>query len=357
MSNISITSKPGGRVSDRTSFSFCLFIILMATLVPALIPGCSAPEPAFAEAGGPEETVTKIMLASTGVAESGIRSLDLFFFNDDQQQRLDAYQRIEGNGPSAVGASRSGKKILAVLANSPYDRYHWADVRSLEGLSEKHIHLQEEDGGRPFLSGLVRFDAGKDRTVTVDLAPRTARIELRSLRCDFRGRPYEGAALEDVRVYLTNASAACPLLDGPARAPVSFVNVGRLNPGDLEGFRDPGLVCAALPGPVGSRPVFPGIRLYCYPHAEPEDSPGSPFTRLVIEGKIRGRTCYYPLAINRGDLAGDPAGILPDRTYRFDLTFTRIGAEDPDGALEPGTLQTGLSVTDWHGQDNTVIPF
>ena len=355
MSNISITSNTGGRVSDKTSFSFCLFIILMSTLAPALIPGCSAPEPAFAEADGSEEAVTKIMLASTGVAESGVRSLDLFFFNDDQLQRLDTYQHIEGNGPTVVGASRSGKKILAVLANSPYDRYYWADIHSFDGLAEKLIHLQDEDGTRPFLSGTVRFKAGHD--VTVDLAPRTARIELHSIQCDFRGRPYEGAQLEDVRVYLTNASAACPLLDGPVRAPVSFINVGRLNPGDLEGFRDPGLVCATLPKPVGSQPVFPGIRLFCYPHAEPEDSPGSPFTRLVIEGKIQGKTCYYPLAINRGTMTGDPAGILSDRTYRFDLIFTRIGAEDPDGALEPGALQTEISVTEWHGRDNIVIPF
>ena len=358
MSNISIHLSNGDRVSDAASFARCLFIILMSALAPVLCPGCSGLEPAFAEVGTPDRPATKIILTAAGVGASGIRSLDLFFFNDDPLQRLDTYQRIEGNGPAAaVGASRSGRKILAVLANSPSDRYRWADVNSLGGLAEKLICLQEEESGAPFMSGLVRFEAVPSGSVSVGLAPRSARIEIHSLCCDFRGRSYEGASLEDVKIYLTNVSAACPVLADSARAPFSFVNNGHLNESDLEAFREPGLVRKVLSQPVGRTAVFPDISLYCYPNSETEAGPGSPFTRLVIEGKIQGQTCYYPVEINRGASVMGLPGVAADRTYRYDLTFTRKGTDHPDGALEPGMLRTRLSVADWQTQKDTTITF
>ena len=354
---ISIYLKNGDRASEA-SFARCLTVILMSALAPVLCPGCSGPEPAFAEVGGLGETATKIHLTAAGVEESGIRSLDIFFFNDDPMQRLDTYQHMEGNGlAAAVGASRSGRKILAVLVNSPYDKYRWASVNSLSGLADMLIDLQDEESGHPFMSGTARTDAGTVRDVSVAVSPRTARIEVASLRCDFRGRSYEGAALEDVKVYLTHVSASCPVLGDSSRAPFSFVNPGRLSESDLKGFRDPGLVCAVLPQPVGDTPLRPDITLYCYQNQEEESGPGRPSTRLVIEGKVDGETCYYPFEINRGTTGYPPPGIQADRTYRFDLTFTRKGASDPDGSLEPGTVQVRLAVADWHAQKDTVITF
>ena len=77
----------------------------------------------------------------------------------------------------------------------------------------------------------------------------------------------------------------------------------------------------------------------------------------MVEGKIGGKTCYYPLEIGRGNLAADVPGPLAGHTYRFDLVLTRRGADTPDGALEPGTLQTGLEVVPWVEMEETVIPF
>ena len=357
MSIISIHPNNGDRVSEA-GFAKCLAILLTAALAPVLCPGCSGPEPVFADAGSSDLSTTKILLTAAGVGTSGIRSLDLFFFNDDPMQRLDSYQRIEGTGTAAaVGASRSGRKILAVLANSPSDRYRWADVNSLGGLAKKTIDLQEEEAAYPFMSGLMRLEAGSTGRLSLSVVPRTARIELRSLRCDFRGRSYEGANLENVKVYLTNVSASCSVLSDSLRSPFAFINAGHLNDSDLQGFRDPGLVCAALPRPVGDTTVYPEIILNCYPNMETESGPGSPFTRLVIEGSIQGKTCYYPIEINRGAMATDPPGVAADRTYRFDLTLTRKGADSPDGFLEPGTLMARLAVADWQTQKDTVITF
>ena len=122
-------------------------------------------------------------------------------------------------------------------------------------------------------------------------------------------------------------------------------------------FRHPEILIDSLPQPVGKQICYPGTRLYCYPNATTQSSPGSPPTRLVIEGKLQGKTCYYPLEIGRGTWGVTPPGVLPGRTYRFDITLTRRGADTPDISLEPGTVQCSLSVTPWNERNDTVIDF
>lgn len=341
------------RVSEKTSIALCNCIILMAALAPVFCPGCTGPVSAFPEEADTVQVATRVSLAAAGVVPSGIRCLDLFFFNDDQLQRLDAYQRIEGSAlTAAVGASRSGKKILAVLANSNADRYRWADVNSLQGLAARTARLQEEDPSHPLGQALLRIDAG--RSVTVSLAPLSARIRLASISCDFKDRPYAGAKLEDVRVYLTHVNTSSPLLADSVRVPTDFINAGRLKETDLEGFLYPGIVQARLPAPVGVGVQYPGIDLYCYPNAPDDRGPGTPSTRLVIEGTLLGTTCYYPLEIG---LENGRAGVLGNRTYQYDITLTRRGASDPDTPLQPGAMQTRLEVLPWKEPDPLVIPF
>ena len=315
------------RVSEKTSIALCNCIILMAALAPVFCPGCTGPVSAFPEEADTVQVATRVSLATAGVVPSGIRCLDLFFFNDDQLQRLDAYQRIEGSAlTAAVGASRSGKKILA--------------------------RLQEEDPSHPLGQALLRFDAG--RSVTGSLAQLSARIRLASISCDFKDRPYAGAKLEDVRVYLTHVNTSSPLLADSVRVPTDFINAGRLKETDLEGFLYPGIVQARLPAPVGVGVQYPGIDLYCYPNAPDDRGPGTPSTRLVIEGTLLGTTCYYPLEIG---LENGRASVLGNRTYQYDITLTRRGASDPDTPLQPGVMQTRLEVLPWKEPDPLVIPF
>lgn len=350
---------PEDRVSAMTSLApLCFRIILMYALAPVFCPGCSDPEPAFADSGPEARTVTRLSLSAFSAGPSGIRCLDLFFFNDDKLQRLDAYQRLEGSAlTAAVGASRGGGKILAVLANSPAGRFRWADAGSLDALRGLHVRLQDEDPAHPQMSALVPVLAGGPAPVPVTLSPYTARVELESICCDFSGRPYAGASLENVRVYLTQVSASVPAVCDSVPVPVEILHAGRFKPGDMAGFLHPEILCDNLSAPVGRTRIRPGTVLFCFPNTAVADSPGAPPTRLVIEGTLEGRTCYYPLEIGRGAFAGDPPGVLPGRTYRFGLTLTRRGADDPDGALEPGTVITDLHVIPWVERNDIIIPF
>lgn len=357
--NQSACPYPEDRVSAKTSLApLCIRILLMSALAPVFCPGCSDPEPAYAGTGSACRTVTRLSLSAIGAEPSGIRCLDLFFFNDDKLQRLDAYQRMEGSSlTAAVGASRGGGKLLAVLANSPADRFRWADAGSLAALKGLTARLQDEDPAHPQMSALIPVQAGWPAPVQVTLSPCTARIELESICCDFTGRPYAGASLDNVRIYLTNVSSCIPVICDSVPVPVEILHAGRFKPGDMAGFLHPELLCDSLSVPVGRTRIRPGTVLYCFPNTAEDDSPGTPHTRLVIEGALEGRTCYYPLEIGRGAFAGNPPGVLSGRTYRYSLTLTRRGADDPDGAIEPGTVITNLHVIPWTERGEAVIPF
>ena len=351
--------KPEDRVSDQPSLApLCIRIALMSALAPVFCPGCSDPEPSFAEVAVTRSALLPVSAA--GAEGSGIRCLDLFFFNDDRLQRLDAYQRIEGSaGTAATGASRSGKKILAVLGNSSYDRYEWADIRSLDALRKKRVRLQDEDPSFPLLTAMLPIETADGRRIQVQLKPFTARIEIRSLRCDFSGHPYAEAQVENVRLYLTNVNTAAPLLSDTLATPTEFINVGRLQVSDLEDFLHPEQVCVSLKDPVGRQMVHPGTTLYCYENTAAETGVGTPSTRLVIEGKLAGEICYWPIEIGRG--AWKPDGVQEGAAagygYRYDITLTRRGLPDPDGRLEPGDLDLSLTVSPWTEWPETVIPF
>ncbi len=355
--SIPVSNCPEDRVSAQTSFApLCFRILLMSALAPVFCPGCSDPSPAFAEDGLRTRTAIQFSVSAHGAEPSGIRSLDIFFFNDDPLQRLDAYQRLEGGVlPAAVGASRSGRKILAVLANHSPEGFHWAEAASLEVLRARMFRLQDEDPAHPQMSALQPVMAGS--AVPVTLSSPLSCIEVGSLKCDFSERNYRDASLEDVRIYLTNVNAAVPVFCDTLPSPVEILHAGRFRPADQQGFRHPEILIDSLPQPVGKQICHPETRLYCYPNATTQSSPGSPPTRLVIEGKMQGKTCFYPLEIGRGTWGVTPPGILPGRTYRFDVTLTRRGADTPDMSLEPGTVQCSLSVMPWNERNDTVIDF
>ena len=69
---------------------------------------------------------------------------------------------------------------------------------------------------------------------------------------------------------------------------------------------------------------------------------GSPVTRLVIEGKLRGTTYYYPI---------DLPGLEADVQYRMDVTLTRAGTTDPDTPAAAGSIRLECQVLDWDGRE------
>ena len=302
--------------------------------LPAFLLACS-PLP---DAG--QDPVPAIRKAQIYILPSGnttVRGIDLLFFGQEPLERLDAWQHLAIPAGSRVeGVSSVEARKLAVIGNYPEQGSTWSDIRSFTSLKERVLRLADEDPAAPVLVGTADLPEGSRRTCRVTLRPMLSRITLRSLACDFTGRSYVGEHLQDVRAYLTYAVDVCHPFD-PDAVPASWVNAGRLDEDGTEALSHPETVLRDIAPSVGGR-IYPSLDYFCYPNPSDGTQFGQPVTRLVIEGKLRGTTYYYPI---------DLPGLKADVQYRLDVTLTRAGTTDPDIHAAAGTILLEGSVLDW----------
>ncbi len=288
----------------------------------------------------PEESAPaarKSQIYINAVGNTNIQGLDLLFFQDAPLFRLDAYQHLNGvSGGRVTGTSSTAARKVVILSNYPVDAYAWSGVRSLGSLSDLPFRLEDEDPAAPMLYG--ESEAGSMGRVV--LRPMLAKITLRSIACEFSERPYAGERLQDVRAYLTYASQECRPF-APEDPPSSWLNAGRLDEAGTAALSHPEAVLQTLSASLGGR-IYPSAGFYCYPNPSDGSEFGSPVTRLVIEGKLRGTTYYYPI---------DLPGLEADVQYRMDVTLTRAGTTDPDTPAASGSIRLESQVLDWDGRD------
>lgn len=334
-------------IPNRATLNYLLFLIF-----PASICGCDFPElsgntPVTPEYSAENEcgTSVKTSISINGKAEN----LDIFTFDNDRMERLDSYQRFEKEDLRICDiATRTGEKTMVIIANSETDRYDWIDINCRKALEKRIFNLEDESIGNPIMTAEQQFKAGS--TCHVQLTPLGGEIVLRSLRCDFSGRTYEGEKLRDIKVYLTNVNASCGIQTDMDDYPSRIINAGRLDLNVLKHFRHPEMIYAEIDNPVGTGRVYPDIKFKTYPNSCLEESVGSPYTKLVIEGRIQDKTYYYPIPINRKRDADEP-GIRRNRSYIYDITITRTGLTDPDGSIEGLELAINLEVKEWKEKD------
>ena len=321
-----VSSRYGRRTSATTRGAFCH---LPAFLLLACTP-LSQPE-------GTAPSVRKSQIYIIQSVNASNRGFDLLFFQDEPLRRLDAYQHLDGiTGNRVTGTSSTAARTAVIISNYPSGTYPWSSLRSFESLADLPFRLEDEDPAAPQLYGIS--EAGKMGRVT--LRPMLARITLRSVACEFSGRPYVGERLQDVRAYLTYASQECRPFD-PADAPASWLNAGHLDETATGALAHPEAVLRTLTPSLGGR-IYPSADFFCYPNPSDGTSFGSPVTRLVIEGKLRGVTYYYPI-----DLPGLEAAVQ----YRLDVTLTRAGTTDPDLPAASGSVSLESRVLDWDGRE------
>lgn len=288
----------------------------------------------------PEESAPaarKTQIYINAVGKTSIRGLDLLFFQDAPLFRLDAYQHLAGvSGGRVTGTSSTAARKVVILSNYPVDAYAWSGVRSLGSLADLPFRLEDEDPAAPMLYG--ESEAGSMGRVV--LRPMLAKITLRSIACEFSERPYAGERLQDVRAYLTYASQECRPF-APEDPPSSWLNAGRLDEAGTAALSHPEAALQTLSASLGGR-IYPSAGFYCYPNPSDGSEFGSPVTRLVIEGKLRGTTYYYPI---------DLPGLEADVQYRMDVTLTRAGTTDPDTPAASGSIRLESQVLDWDGRD------
>ena len=324
--------------------------ITLLSVLPAFLYGCNAPQTL---PDPPQETVTKISMEAIS---SRINDLDIFVFRNDKMQRLDCYQKVED--PLSWNneiVSSSGERLITVFANSGKTVMDWSGVSSLSYLRDLSISLENESLTNPFMSGLAEVSAGDNmRLETLYIRPMISTVELRSIRCDFTGRPYEGKSLEEAKVYLTNINAECKAMDQSDIMPGRILNAGRLRDEDLSTMSEPGLIAREIGGAIGEKVQHPKIKLICYPNNSISEGPGTPFTRLVIEGKIEGETFYWPLNINKD---GEGYGINRNERYIFDITITRKGVKNPDTPVRAEDVDVIFNIEKWNEKEDCEVIF
>ncbi len=326
----------------------------MLSLLPALSCGCTAE--GLVPSAGTADCKATIQLNGKMSADD-LTSMDIFVFKDDDLQTLDCYQRIErpeewdGNV-----CSSAGDRTMIICANSGKGVNEWARIRSREGLEKISASLEQESRDHPFMSGEARIIAREGLQISADLSlrPLASEIWLRSICCDFTDKPYAGEEITEVKVYLTNINAECGMLDEGEILPRRLINSARLCPEDLDSFDDPGLIYQELDMNIGRAWVKPEIRLWCYPSNASEESIGTPFSRLVIEGKIAGQTYYWPVNINRNSGSG---GIDRNRQYIYDIKITRKGSTDPDIPVEVDDIEMTIKTAIWEEKENCIVGF
>lgn len=320
-----------------------LLIFTLATFA-ILLHGCSLPGPSGGESvsdGSPvggfipielhiddnisEENIDEIRTKYPGWEL--ITRLDAFVFDASGGMILESYNRLHYHHQESLTlTSGTGEKVIAFVANHDFKDSEIERIYCMDDLESMFSELTEEDVSSPVMTGKASYMVGNGGRCDLTLSPMMSVIEIRSLRC--RMSDVDMAALEDVKVYLTGVNNRCGLFETRGFNPTDILNGNGISESDLRRFKNqPCLYSYRKNGKKlsdGSVEYGP-VSLYCYPSDAAVESMGSPFTRLIIEGKSAGRNCHYEFAINRGEDCGgeDSAGISRNCRYVYEIMLTR----------------------------------
>lgn len=294
--------------------------------------------------------MTKVMLDDEDLQVGG---LDIFTFEDGELQILDSYQRIDDiEGEQIQIASRRGDRLLFACANGQWEREDWMYVNSYESMTAVRAFLENESQMFPLMTGTCRFTAGDRQDILLELERISAEVVLRSVICDFSGKSYEEEGIQDIKIYLINVNAQCCLEPADTVMPERIMNMGGISDSDMSLMNDTSLLVQECEDLQSGIMMEPDIRLRCYPNSCPEESPGSPYTRLTLEGKIQGETWYWSVDVGRDD---GGCGVERNTRYVYDLVITGKGTKDPDVPSRKEDISIEMEVKQWKEKDYSVL--
>ena len=284
-------------------------------------------------------------------------TLDIFTFDTEGAGYLDSYQHLDSSfGPEIELRSQNGVRHVFICLNGQRSVYDWAVVNSMQSLDDIYIELKDERRGALCATGEGTIRAGSGAEYPVEMRCMASEIVLNSIRCDFKGKSYEGQPVTDPAVYLTNVNCRCSLTSDGNIIPSGIMNAGKADPEEIALMAEPDMVYQKMPGDIGTTRTVTGMSFICYPNGGSGEGPGTPFTRLVIEGKIDGETYWWPVEINRGGNADRP-GIHRNTRYIFDINLTRKGSSDPDTVLDTDAAEVKMSIKPWEEKGEQDVAF
>ena len=284
-----------------------------------------------------------------------IKTLDIFMFEDGEMTTLDSYQRIDAPHEwEVLTASRKGSSRTFILANGHCQKEDWMAVNSYESLKGLRSNLEHESHAFPVMSAEYRFCADGKQKIWMELKSLCSEVELRSVSCDFGGKSYEEEGITEMKAYLVNVNAQSMLMRGDVVMPERIINMGCLNDDDMAMMKEPELLFRKIGHLSSGNSLQTRFGFRCYPNNSPEESPGSPFTRLVIEGKIGEHIYYWPINVGR-NYEQYNNGVSGNTRYIYDVTITGKGSDSPDIPVSSKVIGLKMEVLTWKEKDEYII--
>lgn len=277
------------------------------------------------------------------------QTLDLFFFDTLGSRNLDAYQQVNGwDGLTPVyGLAGTGAKRLVILSGHSGETPLWAQIRSYGDLCKHSFTLMKDAPEEPLLYGEALLEDGASKEVNLSLRSPMSAIQVRSLACDFGDRPYASSQFSCARIYLQYAGIECRPLDSEG-LPTAWINPGQLDSAAVARLPHPDMILQGGCGTVGPGRVYLNQTFYCYANPVREATLGQPVTRLVLEGSIDGKPCYYPIEL---------PGLQADELLEMDITLLRMGSPDPDLPVHSETVRTETRTVPWDSYEPYSVSF
>lgn len=340
--------------SVHTDFIKSILILSTVTLIIPVLQGCSKsthPQDGdFTE----QDSTSSVKFAVHHPTTAKVHSIDALVFNDDPLQRIDCYQRTVGELKQILSVgSGSGDKIVLLCANLDWDADSWRRYNSFSKAREIKIDLETESRSNPIMATATYVHAGEHTEVMLERI--SSEIVLRSICCDFKGKPYAGESITDARAYLINVNGTSSVMPQKSDPVVRLINHGGLIDQDVMAFQDKSMILCDL-GEISSKIIYPSCNLICYPNMVTEESMGVSYTRLVIEGKILGQKWYWPININREN-SGQTGGIERNCQYIYDITIRSKGTKDPNTPITPEMTEIIFEAKTWTEKEEYHIAF
>lgn len=258
-------------------------------------------------------------------------ALDLFFFDTLGVQALDAYQQVLHFQPGepVYGLSSAGPKRLAALSGTAGVTEPWLWINNYGNLCKHTFSLERDSPRHPLVSGEILLEDGASRQAFLPLQPMLAAIRIRSVSCDFSGRPYASAFFSNNKLFLSYAGSECRPLGPGGGGAVSWLNPGDVDSAAVLRLPAPEMVLQEGCGVVGPAGRLIDRDFYCYPH---------PDTRMVLEGHVDTVHCYYPIPLPQ---------LESGRCLQLDITLRRMGSPDPDTPVTSGMVDLRTAILPW----------
>ena len=301
------------------------------------------------------EGITKAVGTGHGVQadDNNIGTLEVFIFRvnegGDDDGMLDGYKKFTGAELTSLSnlevKTTTGRKMIYAVANS--HREDWAGVMTRSEFESQIADLFDDDVKDFIMIGGKEETLQLASTVALSIKRMVARVQLNSVVAAFDGTPYEGYALENVKAYLTNVQGQKYMFDGSGEN-LKVLNSKKYVAADMTGCTMDGMLYDELAASIGDAGHNVVHYFYCYSNNRKEETETDRFTRLVIEGTLKGKTYYYPISLKE---------LERNCCYSIDVKIQRPGSLDPDKDVELGTLDLELEVLGWNSLPGSTVEF